>query len=299
MGYGFSIPLLYLQESGQAPPVFLQLFGLTSSGKTTFLDMLRLYLYNMDQVWSGFSNQALTRLDMDHKAMFIQECKRGVIPGSTVKRERNQNEAYMMSLKNMLRWASRQLVLMDHAGEQFADIYINPQEIPFLGKTPVTILLFNLPDFVGTGKKVDDLVNSYTLSLKKNGVRLAREDRQLILFFNKADLVPDLPRRLQDSLNADTLYSTLDQPGQSSPMTEVDIEKYLRKMWRMHTLIEEWVELDVPDGNSMLNILKSEGVSYRFTVMSATGHQLVPPTPSGQPAHAYGTAEAERAPERG
>ena len=284
---GFDIPLIYLQESGQDPPVFLQLFGLTSSGKTTFLDMLRLYLYDMDQVWSGFYHQALTQLDVEHKRMLIQERKRGAIPGSTVKRERNQNEAYMMSLKNMPCWGSRQLVLMDHAGEQFENLSIDPKEIPFLEKTPVTILLFNLPDFVGTGKKVDDLVNSYTFSLKRNRVRLAREDRQLILVFNKADLVPDLPRELQDYLNADTLYSALDQPGQSSPMTEADIEKYLCTMWEMHALIEEWVERDVPGGNNMVNILKGEGVSYRFTVMSATGHQLMPQTPGGQTTPAY------------
>src|SRR5437016_571691 len=62
----FAIPLAYIRECKNAPPVFIQLFGLTGVGKTMFLDMLRLHLYDLDRAWgaSGFYALPITQLDM-------------------------------------------------------------------------------------------------------------------------------------------------------------------------------------------------------------------------------------------
>ena len=103
---GFMIPRAYISGCKNAPPVFVQLFGLTGAGKTMFLDMLRLHLYDMDQAWgaTGFYAQPITQLDLEHKETLQRERAEGILPGSTPKRERNQNEVYIMSLNRMARW---------------------------------------------------------------------------------------------------------------------------------------------------------------------------------------------------
>src|SRR5258708_39712149 len=60
----FVIPFAYIHGCKNAPPVFVQLFGLPAAGKTTFLDMLRLHLLDMDQVWKDYFPQPITQLDM-------------------------------------------------------------------------------------------------------------------------------------------------------------------------------------------------------------------------------------------
>ncbi|HEY1349292.1 MAG TPA: hypothetical protein VGF67_06675, partial [Ktedonobacteraceae bacterium] len=108
----FPIPMTYVRDRKQMPPVFVQLFGLSAAGKTTFLDMLRLHLYDMDQVWgaSGFFVQPVTQLDMDHRVILETQRNQGDLAPSTHKRDRNQNEVYIMALKHMARWGSRFLI---------------------------------------------------------------------------------------------------------------------------------------------------------------------------------------------
>ena len=103
----FLLPLAYVRDYKQMRPVFVQLFGLTAAGKTMFLDMLRLHLYDMDRVWrsTGFFAQPITQIDMEHKDVLQAERADGTLPGSTPKRDRDQNEVYIMSLKHMVRWA--------------------------------------------------------------------------------------------------------------------------------------------------------------------------------------------------
>ena len=76
------IPLAYIRECRNAPPIFVQLFGLTASGKTTFLDILRLHLYDMDRAWhaSRFFTRPITQLDLDHQRILLNERAQGIMP---------------------------------------------------------------------------------------------------------------------------------------------------------------------------------------------------------------------------
>jgi hypothetical protein len=270
---GFEIPSAYIRNYKQMPPVFVQLFGLTSAGKTTFLDMLRLYLMDMDQAWENYFLQPITQLDKDHQTILIMERQRGDMPGSTQKRERNQNEVYILSLTHMPRWGSRFLVLMDHAGEIFDPLYLKMEDIPFLQHTPVTIFLLSLPDLEKDGRRVNDLLNSYITSLEAYGVNFARERRQLIIVFSKADTIANLPRELHDYLNADTIYMSLRNHRQNLRMGEAEIVAYIQQMVRINHITEQWVR-SVRGGPAMINMLRDRGITACFTVMSATGHPL-------------------------
>ncbi|GCE08117.1 TRAFAC clade GTPase domain-containing protein [Dictyobacter aurantiacus] len=272
------VPLAYIRGCKDAPPVFVQLFGLTEAGKTMFLDMLRLHLYDMAHVWdaTGFYAQPITQLDVEHKNVLQAERVEGVLPGSTPKRDRDQNEVYIMSLKHMVRWGSRFLVVMDHAGEQFGRLVIDVAEIPFLQHTPVTIMLLSLPDLLRDKMRVDNLVNSYITSLEERRVNFARERRQLIIVFSKADIIPDLAPELRDYLSQDTIYAALCDPRQRLQFGEIEVNNYLQEMAHISDVTRQWVREKVMSGSAMLNMLADRGIDTRFTVMSATGHPLTP-----------------------
>jgi GTPase SAR1 family protein len=273
----FSIPMTYVRDRKQMPPVFVQLFGLSAAGKTTFLDMLRLHLYDMDQVWgaSGFFVQPVTQLDMDHRVILETQRNQGILAPSTHKRGRNQNEVYIMALKHMARWGSRFLVLMDHAGESFGTLVIPVEEIPFLQHTPVTIVLLSLPDLVREGKRVNDVLNSYITSLENYKVNFGKDLRQLILVFSKADLLPDLPAEVNDYLSRDTIYDALRDPRQNLRLGEKEMDQYLQWMNYISDMLEQWARARVPSGPALLHMLRDKRIAYKFTVMSATGHPIV------------------------
>lgn len=272
----FAIPFAYVRDFKQTPSVFVQLFGLPAAGKTTFLDMLRLHLYDLDRAWgaAGFYAQPITQLDMDHRAILMNERAQGIMPGSTPKRDRNQNEVYIMSLVHMVRWGSRFLVLMDHSGEFFGRLIIDVEEIPFLQHTPVTILLLSLPDLLREGKTVDALATSYITSLELSGVDFAKERRQLIVVFSKADLITNLPPELRDYLGRDTTYLSLKNQRRNFKISEAEIDNYILQMSTMSDVIRKWVGTQIRGGAAMLNMLDDKGIVTRFTVMSATGHPL-------------------------
>jgi Double-GTPase 2 len=275
---GFALPFAYVRDYTNTPPVFVQLFGLTGVGKTMFLDMLRLHLYDLDRAWGAtrFYAQPITQLDMDHRAILMTERSQGVMPGSTPKRDRKQNEVYIMSLMHMPRWGSRFLVLMDHAGEQFGKLLIDVAEIPFLQHTPVTIVLLSLPDLLRDGKRVNDLITSYITSLEQNKVNFAKERRQLIIVFSKADLIDNLPPELSNYLSQDTFYTTTHNPKKTASMAEAEVNKHIAQMGVMSKIIREWVEKEVSGGTAMLHMLDDKGIETRFTVMSATGQPVTP-----------------------
>jgi len=280
----FAIPLAYVRDCRDMPPVFVQLFGLPNAGKTTFLDILRIYLYDLDRAWERYFPLPITQLDMDHRPILMLERERGILPGSTQKRERNQNEAYIMSLSHMERWGSRFLVLMDHAGESFGPLILNMQDIPFLQHTPVTIMLLSLPDLVNEGKRVNDLVTSYITSLEANRINFARERRQLVVVFSKADLIPDLPTEINEYLSRDNIYSALRDPNQAFNLGPTAMDHYIEWMKYISQVTEQWVSARIPGGRALLNMLRDREIQARFSVMSATGHPISPgamlaPTP--------------------
>ncbi|HVB24380.1 MAG TPA: hypothetical protein VNG51_20750 [Ktedonobacteraceae bacterium] len=267
------IPLSYLREVKKTPPIFVQLFGLTGVGKTMFLDMLRLQLYDMANLWSRAFASPITQLDMDHREILLTERRHGTLASSTASRSRDQNEVYIMQLKNMDRWNSHFLVLMDFSGEQFNTLEIAAEDIPFLCRIPVTIMLLSMPDMNRQDKTVESLMDSYITTLKNNGVNFSRTQRHLIIVFNKADLIRNLPPEINDYLQRDQIYTLL-KKNKPVDMSGEHLSAYLAEMAYISDKLANWVWNSVPGGRGMLHRLQENNISARFTIMSATGHEL-------------------------
>jgi hypothetical protein len=271
----FVLPLAYITGCQQAPPVFVQVFGLPGSGKTTFLNTLESLLLDLDQIWqeSAFYARPLTEQTMEHTTTLLGRGGTSILAASTPRSTLAQTKVLIFSLCNMPRWGSRTMVVMDHAGEQFASLNLDLEEIPFLQHTPLTILCLSLHDLIHAGRRIDDLITTYLSTLKMHGVHPGGQRRQLIIAFSKADLLSNLPSELSSYLSSDTT-GLLPGGGQGNPRVSAEqLPGYLQQMQRINHAVRGWVET-LPNGTSMLNMLKDLGVETRFTLISATGGPL-------------------------
>ncbi|MBZ0297954.1 MAG: hypothetical protein K8L99_35705 [Anaerolineae bacterium] len=177
---GYMFPDLYVQHYGEAEHAPIQVFGWTSHGKTVYLHVLRRMLMELGQVWSNYKYTAISDGDVELSRWLRKEMENGVMPPATQWMQLRENYIYIMQLDNMVRWHSRFLMVMDHAGEHFetqADLEVH--HMPYLtNKNTATLMVVSIPRLRGTliGKE-------------------AAEYRQLELQSIKQDLeVPALPR---------------------------------------------------------------------------------------------------------
>src|SRR5204862_1692733 len=108
------------------------------------------------------------------------------------------------------------------------------------------------------GKRVDDLVTNYMLSLENYGINFAKERRQLIIVFSKADLLDDLPSELQNYLSSDTLYSSLKYTEQRAAMSEQELDDYIHNMGEIDHIIRDWTRVHIAGGPTLLNMLEDK-----------------------------------------
>jgi|GEM_PF-1004395 len=142
----YIFPPLYVENFGAALPVPVQVFGWSSHGKTVFLNALRLMLMNMGQVWPEYDYRAITDRDIELSRMLRTEMENGIMPQPTQSAKLHQNYIYIMQLNNMVRWASRFLMIMDHAGERFDYLEeFEAHEIPFLTHQDTTTMMILSP----------------------------------------------------------------------------------------------------------------------------------------------------------
>jgi hypothetical protein len=244
---------------------------LTLVGKTTFQDMLRFQLYRMSKMWPDAFAMPITQEELEHKPIVNADRARGILDGATQKRSIDQNDVYIMRLMNMERWNSHFLVLMDFAGEQFAPLYISNDEIPLLSRVPVTIMMLSLRDMKSEGKTMEDVLYSYVMTLENQKIKLAR--RQLIIVFNKADLISYLPQEVKAYLYYDTLYQQLRDQQWVPNISGKYLSQYLAQMEHISDILGQWV-LSVEGGAGLWAMLKNKRIGVRFCAISATGYQI-------------------------
>lgn len=277
------IPGGYIENFEVSPPIFMQVFGWTKHGKTLFLDTLRLTLMTMHPIWpNDYFYEGFTQLDLDKDREIRAIRQRGIMADSTQARTRDQNEVYIMNLRNMERWKNRMLVIMDHPGEYFEDLSVPVAEIPFLVNTPTTVMLISLPDILDdsqntAGESIDQLFSIYAATLRKNKVDFKKEKRKLIIVFTKADKTKGLPANLKHYLMDDSIWSSIDNVKQSEMLTSFRVAEYLERMQRVSDEIAHWIQTDsrnVPGGANFIGLMNNYNVDYRFTLMSATGQDI-------------------------
>ncbi len=279
------IPGFYIDYyvSKEALPVFIQVFGKTAHGKTMWLNSLRLSLMRMSTLWSGFFYQSLTQLDQDTEKALETDRVRGLAPGSTQRRTRDQNEVFIMLLKHIPLWKSRMLVIMDHPGEYFETFKIPVKEIPYLKEASITtIMMISLFDLLNEGQRVNNLLNNYVQAMR-NEIKIDLKkppQRHLVIALTKADKIAGLPPTLKNYLEDDDVWQMANGDKEIvAPLDDQYMEEYVERMERVSKEIARWISSDpknMPGGADMLGMIKEFKLDVRFTLMSATGRDLDP-----------------------
>ncbi|MDZ4771415.1 MAG: hypothetical protein SGJ24_20005 [Chloroflexota bacterium] len=278
---GFAIPVQYVQDYNDFKPIFISIFGWRQVGKTMFLDVLRLHLYDLGLVWhsQGYGFFPVGKIDFDHQSMLRSQRSNGQPPNSTQARSRDQNEVYIMKLSNMDRWSNRHLIMMDHAGERFQEFGDFPsEEVPFLKATPTTVMLISLPDLMAnnTGEQMDQLLQIYINALREMGVKFDKERRKLVVVFTKADKIRGLPASLQNYVSYDEFWDRID--GDNGANAEVvPTPEYIERMGRVSKEIERWLGTNnrvTPGGAAFLGLIRSHNIEARYSMITASGRDI-------------------------
>lgn len=277
---GFEIPPEYAKKFDSAYPVFIQLFGWSAVGKTTFLDVLRLMLY-MHPIWPRFTCDPITDLDFAHKSVLIAQRRNGEPPDSTQVRDRDKNMPYIMLLNDMHRWQSRFLVMMDHAGEQFQKFTVPEGEIPFLQHCPTTIMLYSLTDRE-EGKQLEDLMITYVTSLTRFGVDFSKTPRKLVVVLTKGDKITDLPANLTHYLNTDETWTKLESMEMPSFLQGPELSEYMEVMGRVSDALKKWIVANVQGAQAFQIMAERVEIETRFCVISAQGQEINDQTSAAQ-----------------
>jgi len=270
----YVIPLVYVRDYAKTLPVYIQMFGWSQTGKSTFLDVLRLHLYSIENVWRRSFAEPIAEIDFEHRKTLLTERSEGRPPGATVKKTRDQTEVYIMKLNDLERWGSRFLVVMDHAGELFENFTIPVEEIPFLTGTPTAIMLISLPDMAGKGRTFIDPITVYIRALENYGVNFNKERRRLIIVLAKGDLIPNVPANLNEYFQSDDLGTILPPDGARFSLEGLALAEYLERMGRVSNELKDWIDKKVEGGRAGLLMLERRNIDARFVLMSSTGQDL-------------------------
>ena len=90
-------------------------------------------------------------------------------------------------------------------------------------------------------RRADELLGSYIHTLEMHHVKFFRTRRQLIIVFNKADLISDLPPRVNDYLQSDQTYALLSNNQPVPGMMGEGLQAYINRMEAVSQDITSWV----------------------------------------------------------
>lgn len=130
------------QHHQAAPPPFLPMMGLPSTGKTTFLFAATLMVVEHgSRLWPPYLYLPLT----DETDEQIMKVRKGVAEGQLPKpTPLDENQAYILQLLNLPRWGrSRTWAIRDVPGEHFAKRTIPPGQVPFVTHTRTAFLFYD------------------------------------------------------------------------------------------------------------------------------------------------------------
>jgi hypothetical protein len=268
------LPVQYVYDYDSNPPFFVQMFGWSAAGKTTFISALTLMLVRMSEVWPRYTWSAAT--DGSHRKVREMNAyfAKGIMPQIT---SLGPQEIYIMMLRHMELFGGRSLVLRDCAGEVFDTMEIPLEQAPYLLNTPTTLMLISLPDLpYAGGRTIEMLLTNYLNTLMKHGVDFDRERRKLVVVLTKADLIPNLPIGLRYYLLADSLWAAM---YKKEPVEHVDtatvldataMYDYLKTMKQVSDKIRDWIQQDA-SGKAFVRLAESKNLEMRFSLISSTG----------------------------
>lgn len=263
------IPILYSVEHKNSPPLFLPMFGWSTTGKTTYACALTLILTQMTNLWTRYSHSILSEASLSFLKQVNVDFANGRMPSPTI--SRSYPDVYMMALRDMEHWGSRTLIIRDFAGDMFDNLSVQSKDSTFIVRVPVILVFISLSDLVTKiGYSMDMLASNYINTLSSHGVDFSQESRSIIFVLSKADTVQNLPSNISKYLFEDPIRKNISKSDISAPMEGGKLHSYLEDMDRISDSIRDMI-YQQPSGKSLLRLTENKGIETRFTIVSSTG----------------------------
>lgn len=266
------LPPQYVQNYDRASPIFMQMIGWSSVGKTTYLQSLTLMLMQMGKFWrQKYANASLTDPTLGYVRNVRQFLQDGQMPRPT---QLDLQEAYIMLLLGMERWGGRTLVTRDVAGEHFNNLQFPVEYVPYLLHVPTTLLMISPDDLKKSNMAMDDLMSSYIETMARHDANFRKVRRNVVIVLSKADLIfNELPPHLQEYLQSDPMLMALNAYQDVESLGAAQMQDYMNKLARVSIAIKDWIGQD-PAGQNLIMLAKSNNIRLEFTIVSSTGAEV-------------------------
>jgi hypothetical protein len=262
------LPIQYIDEYKNHPPLFVPVFGWSQVGKTVFLYALTLMLKEMSNIWPNYYPVPTNDVTQEKIKTINSFLENGIMPSMT---KLGEQDVYIMLLNNMERWGGRSLVLRDCAGETFDTMKIDINNAPFLLHAPTTFMFVDYSDMTAlNGSTVDMLMNNYVNTFMRHDKKLKKQNKSVVVVITKGDIISDLPSQLRRYLIEDPIWAAVTKEGPTNQMYANEVDNYLKKMSLISNQIKEWIGRDAP-GKAFLRNAEDKRIDLRFSIISSTG----------------------------
>lgn len=268
------LPRRYVRNYDTAKPLFLQVFGWSSSGKTVYLQTLILALMRMQRLWSGYFLEAA---NVQARELMENVNRFGVQLNLPAPTQEELQEAYILLMRNLPRWGGRSLVLRDVAGELCNPMIVDTEVMPYLPHAPSTLMfitLAELEEFRKEGKTMDFLMDSYLYTLETQEIEF-NYNRQIIVVLSKADLLLDgkLPQELESYLTSDRIWAATSPRYNSPPQMDNNIlDRYIHNMDYASGLVKHWLMNEYTyEAAGLIHRAEANNITLKFSLVSALG----------------------------
>lgn len=286
------LPKRYREHHQAAPPLFLPMMGLPSTGKTTFLFAATLMVVEHgSRLWPPYLYLPLT----DETDKQIENVRKAMATGQLPKpTPLDENQAYILQLLNLPRWGRRTWVIRDVPGEHFAQRTIPPSQVPFVTHTRTAFLFYDFNSGNAAAgntttnpaeRTVDFILRAYVMGLEENGVKFRPTDqRQIVVVLTKADQL-DLPPSLKAYLAEDDHWpppeGSAPPAGSPAQFDDTGMALYMERLGQVSNQLGRWVRTQ-PGGQQLFALAQEFHLKLHFCMISAIPCG-VEPGPDGRP----------------
>lgn len=258
------IPLMYVEDYDQFPPVVISAVGFRGHGKTCYFASLFHTIRRLADLWKGFYYHAIDEESLETVKYNLNLLEAGKIPDPT---PINFPEPTIVRFNKIPSFGNRHFLFYDTAGEAYVRASLLKNVARFVIRSSVVMFLVSPTDVPDPGQDMHNLLQSYEQGLRQLGGN--PKQQHLVVVFTKGDKIGNMKGW------ADGKYQMIQQALYDGTIDHVkDIRTYFREMRRLSKNLRRFaLASDGLDARQFVNMANDKFKSVEFTIISALGSQ--------------------------
>lgn len=263
------VPLDFIEDYFDIPPLWLITIGYPQHGKTVFLSALTLVIEKLGGIWPDTHRVFLNDDTRDRVMKMREAATTGAVLPPTGEPQDNIIRPLLIQIKNIPTVGSYCAVMYDVQGESFLRKKNIRQIEHILKKVNTLWFIVSLKDLEAQPKyTISDMFDTYRELMREMGVKL--KDRNLIVIYTKSDLYefnPDVEKYIySDPLKGLTYRDTTETIPRKFNITE-----YAGYMQDVSDKLEKFTStLNI--AGDFISKVRGERMNLKFCAVSALGH---------------------------